>query len=566
MAKNTVNARIQLKRDTAANWEKQIDFIPLLGELVVYTDNHFPEPIRFKIGDGIHTINELPFALSISKSDSAYEADKLSVEDTGSINQPVYFYQGKPYPINYRINKTVPLDAVFTDTTYRLSLESTLLENDTSLIEKYFLKFINSKKEETIIDIPIVTEKSPGFMTSDFYNKIINNDLEVKWENILNTPAFGILAYKDKISLSELDSDLQESKAKADTALQSINIKVGNKTYTGKEAEGLIINASDLGLSGALKFHSKIGENENFPTSNIEVGSVVLKGDKEFVYTQNNTWVELGDESSYALKATTISGINGLTGGGALDTNILISHANTSDVNNLTPISRTYVTGLTFDGFGHVTGYETQKETVIDTDTGMTSVETTGDGNVVTSAVYDSSLRKLTLKKEASFNDFTYTLPVANYNTLGGVKPIYSSTQSASFTTNSSSNNDNPTIEAKTTISGRYYGVESDKDGHLYVNVPWISAVAEEGIAYRGSDGITIEGDLIKHTNFITADQAAGGSGSLEFGDTIVLPSLSYDGQGHITKKSTTSYTLPSTLGISRLTQTDTEELIINCN
>ena len=48
---------------------------------------------------------------------SAYEAHKLeNTTSVGSETQPVYFKQGSPYPCSYQLNKTVPSDAVFTDT------------------------------------------------------------------------------------------------------------------------------------------------------------------------------------------------------------------------------------------------------------------------------------------------------------------------------------------------------------------------------------------------------------------------------------------------------------------
>jgi hypothetical protein len=48
---------ICLKHDTAANWAKAVNFIPQKGEIIVYDDMDPP----FKIGDGIHTVNDLPF-------------------------------------------------------------------------------------------------------------------------------------------------------------------------------------------------------------------------------------------------------------------------------------------------------------------------------------------------------------------------------------------------------------------------------------------------------------------------------------------------------------------------
>ena len=51
---------IILKHDTAANWAKAKNFIPKEGEMVMYIDMTPP----FKIGDGIHNVNDLPFAKS----------------------------------------------------------------------------------------------------------------------------------------------------------------------------------------------------------------------------------------------------------------------------------------------------------------------------------------------------------------------------------------------------------------------------------------------------------------------------------------------------------------------
>ncbi len=54
------------------------------------------------------------------------------------------------------------------------------------------------------------------------------------------------------------------------------------------------------------------------------------------------------------------------------------SHTDTSSVSNLSTSSRRYVTALTFDTYGHVTGYETATETVVDTNTVTTNIAGTG--------------------------------------------------------------------------------------------------------------------------------------------------------------------------------------------
>ena len=66
---DTVNARIRVRRDTTANWNTHRDFIPLLGEVVVYMDHEQIDDGQgntvnvpgVKIGDGTSYLIDLPF-------------------------------------------------------------------------------------------------------------------------------------------------------------------------------------------------------------------------------------------------------------------------------------------------------------------------------------------------------------------------------------------------------------------------------------------------------------------------------------------------------------------------
>ena len=62
MAEKNINARIIQKHDTEANWSKAVNFIPKQGELIVYDKDSIYDYERFKIGDGITNVNDLPFA------------------------------------------------------------------------------------------------------------------------------------------------------------------------------------------------------------------------------------------------------------------------------------------------------------------------------------------------------------------------------------------------------------------------------------------------------------------------------------------------------------------------
>lgn len=136
------------------------------------------------------------------------------------------------------------------------------------------------------------------------------------------------------------------------------------------------ITAADLGLSGAMHFK---GTESSLPipttSDTYENGDVILVGNKEYIRSGKTdsaagSWVELGDESSYALNTITVTGENGLTGGGALSQNRVISHSSITTPSSGTDTAKsqgdsvTVMTGITGDGYGHVTGYTTNSFTI----------------------------------------------------------------------------------------------------------------------------------------------------------------------------------------------------------
>ena len=61
MAEKTLNARIQMKTDTEANWSKKTDFVPKIGEIIIYAIDATHSYQRVKVGDGTKKVNDLPF-------------------------------------------------------------------------------------------------------------------------------------------------------------------------------------------------------------------------------------------------------------------------------------------------------------------------------------------------------------------------------------------------------------------------------------------------------------------------------------------------------------------------
>lgn len=61
MADRKIKTRIQLKHDTPANWNQAVNFIPLIGEVIVYEADANNSTSRIKIGDGKTVVSSLPF-------------------------------------------------------------------------------------------------------------------------------------------------------------------------------------------------------------------------------------------------------------------------------------------------------------------------------------------------------------------------------------------------------------------------------------------------------------------------------------------------------------------------
>ena len=81
MAENILKTKIQLRHDTAANWEVNKTVVLLAGELGFETDTN-----KFKIGDGVKTWAELPYAV---KDEIALTDENVTMTDDFVFTAPV---------------------------------------------------------------------------------------------------------------------------------------------------------------------------------------------------------------------------------------------------------------------------------------------------------------------------------------------------------------------------------------------------------------------------------------------------------------------------------------------
>ena len=118
----------------------------------------------------------------------------------------------------------------------------------------------------------------------------------------------------------------------------------------------------------------------------------------------------MGDEGSYALKTTTITAGSGLTGGGALSSNVTIGHSNTvaaQSTQALYPIS--------IDAQGHISGYGTAVTPLTATSTlDASKLSGTIPSTVVISGKEDTSNKVTSITSESTNTQYPSAYAVYN--------------------------------------------------------------------------------------------------------------------------------------------------------
>ena len=134
MSEKTYNTRIVHKHDIEENWSKAVNFIPKVGELIVYDADENYSYSRVKMGDGIRSVIDLPFI-------SEEKADKDEV---------TFIYQQDEEPEDAEVG------ALWIDTDEKPSASGSGLPDIEEAQEGSFLRIVNG--EPIWANIPKTTE------------------------------------------------------------------------------------------------------------------------------------------------------------------------------------------------------------------------------------------------------------------------------------------------------------------------------------------------------------------------------------------------------------------------
>lgn len=163
----------------------------------------------------------------------------------------------------------------------------------------------------------------------------------------VGTDSNGHVVLGQALAISDITNLTSTLSGKQATLVSGTNIKTvggesllgsGNVAFKTINSNSIIgsgdISLADLGLSGAMHFKGIVSGSTLPAVTDYNEGDVIILGatGKEYVLALNGSgsskkWNELGDESSHALKSTTISGDGTyITGGGTLEANRTLSH------------------------------------------------------------------------------------------------------------------------------------------------------------------------------------------------------------------------------------------------
>jgi hypothetical protein len=214
------------------------------------------------------------------------------------------------------------------------------------------------------------------------------------------------------------------------------------------------------------------------------------------------SWEQLATGTSAVASVT--AGDSSIVVGGTA-TNPTIAHADTSSVSDLSATSRTYVDSLTFDTYGHVTGYTTSSESVVNANTTYDlSLEA---GGVIRLTGSDSTTDDVTIAGAGgatiSQSGSTLTITTANDNDIDYVSGSTFSNGTLNLT---------GVGNAGTSVSldGRYLLITDEDAGFKTISVSGQSDVVadatDDTLTLAAAGGMTITTD--NSTDTITFSSA----------------------------------------------------------
>lgn len=290
MAEKSLQARIQNKCDTTANWAKATNFVPKKGEIIVYSDGGGTGVPKMKVGDGTTVVGSLKFITATVPDASATVS---GIVNTGEQT----FGGNKTFRGTFRVisasgtGPNVALGAADSSTDYLYLDRSTLgfgKINNSSANTQTRLTFSNNQIEVrgAIVSSASNPYKNLGSSDTPWTNGYITN-----LHGNADTATTATTASKVSNSLS-INGKTYNGSAAVDVGAVSIAYGGTGKT-TRKEALGALLgqtsttNLNEVLEQGTYKWGNATGV-DNAPTNYGTLISLLNTGD---IHDNSSNWL-----------------------------------------------------------------------------------------------------------------------------------------------------------------------------------------------------------------------------------------------------------------------------------
>ena len=203
--------------------------------------------------------------------------------------------------------------------------------------------------------------------------------------------------------------------------------------------------------------------------------------------------------------------------------NLILNHVDTSSQSSITANGRTYITGVTLDTYGHVTGLTTGTETVTDThhvSTTVVSSSASGTSDVTAEQTnpYVNHIENSAVRNSIRFVGGGKTTVKASAD--GSTITISSTDADTHYTTGITAGATGTTANSATTNGNTYIKIKDDNTHRGQIKITGSGATTVESDA---NGVITIKSTNTTYNPFTTTAQgltkASGNNGNILFGD-----------------------------------------------